>query len=84
MNQVESTFGSTCTQNDFNKGCRYLNGTHYLHDRYYHKSAATGTEDLDLYLNFGVCFAFPVFSFIINSMLYAIPLPILIKQKFRD
>lgn len=78
---LRAVSGGHCFSSSFSPGCRYLNGTHYLHDRYaqpYHKEA------VDMWLNFGICFVFPVVAFLFSLIVYALPLPTLVKQKFRD
>ena len=71
----------SCNTNAWSEGCLYVNGTHYLEERYFN-----GGERIDLnyYLNFGICFAFPVIAFIVNLVFYSIPLPGLVKSKFRE
>jgi len=73
-----------CESRGFGLGCRYLNGTHYLKDRYYFQGGSGTRDDLQLYFNFGLCFAFPVVAFLFTLIVYALPLPTLVKQKFRD
>jgi ATP-binding cassette subfamily G (WHITE) protein 5 (sterolin 1) len=79
---MRSVNGSSCEMNNFLTGCRYLNGTHYLTDRYY--TNTIDRDDINLYLNFGICFAFPVVAYLFTLIVYALPLPTLVKQKFRD
>jgi len=79
---LRSINGSTCTAGSFSNGCRYLNGTHYLHARYY--AHTMDRDDLNFYLNFGLCFVFPGAAFLFSLVVYALPLPTLVKQKFRD
>ncbi len=70
-----------CNTNAWGEGCLYVNGTHYLEERYFNSGER---QDLNYYLNFGLCFAFPVAAFLINLLLYSIPLPGLVKSKFRE
>lgn len=75
--------GGNCFSSSFSPGCRYLNGTHYLYDRYYTQNNLD-RDDVNLYLNFGLCWAFPVAALLFSLIVYALPLPTLVKQKFRD
>lgn len=81
---LRSVVGSrgNCFSSSFSPGCRYLNGTHYLYDRYYTHSV--DRDDVNTYLNFGICWAFPAVVFLFSLVVYALPLPTLVKQKFRD
>ena len=62
---------------------RYINGSHYLIERY-------GKEELELeaimdpWFNFGVAYIFPLGLLTINMVLYLIPLPAFVKAKFRE
>lgn len=71
----------SCSKNAWSDGCVYVNGTHYLGERYY----VGGTrDDLNFYMNFGLCFAFPLFAFFFNIVFFSLPLPALVKGKFRQ
>ncbi|CAG7733875.1 unnamed protein product [Allacma fusca] len=71
----------SCSNSDFGRGCRYMSGKHYLHERYYQEG---DRDDLNYWLNYGICFGFPVVAFLINLMVYTMPLPLLVKNKFRE
>ena len=71
----------SCSSTEFGRGCRYLNGTHYLRERYFHQS---DRDDLNYWLNFGLSFGFPVLAFLMNIVVYMVPLPVLVKNRFRD
>lgn len=76
--------GKLCSiELDWNDGCRYINGTHYLQERYYN-THYDDKNDLNYFLNFGLCFVFPVLCTLFNLFLLMIPFPGLVKQKFRD
>ncbi len=73
-----------CRSSQFGFGCRYVDGTHYLEERY----GFSGGQDLEFFLdrwfNFGVCFVFPAALFLVNAVLYLVPLPAFVKAKFRE
>ena len=72
-----------CEGNTFGFGCRYVNGTHYLGEKYGYQGPEL--EDfMDRWFNFGISFIFPIGLFIINLILYLIPLPAFVKAKFRE
>jgi ATP-binding cassette subfamily G (WHITE) protein 5 (sterolin 1) len=62
---------------------RYINGSHYLKEKYGFERDELSLF-LDRWFNFGVCFVFPLGLFIINLILYVIPLPAFVKAKFRE
>jgi hypothetical protein len=71
----------SCNKNAWSDGCVYVNGTHFLGERYYTGGAR---DDLNFYMNFGICFVFPLFAFLFNTIFYSLPLPALVKSKFRE
>ena len=62
---------------------RYVNGTHYLIEKYGYQGSEL-SYFLDQWFNFGVCFVFPAGLFLLNLVLYLIPLPAFVKAKFRE
>ena len=64
-------------------GCRYVNGTHYLMERY-HLRHPPYDDDLRFWMNFGFNFLFTGVMFVANVILHIVPLPAFIKSKFRD
>ena len=62
---------------------RYVNGTHYLQEKYGYQGDELHMF-MDRWFNFGVSFVFPSALFLINMVLYLIPLPAFIKAKFRE
>ncbi|XP_050735234.1 ATP-binding cassette sub-family G member 5-like [Eriocheir sinensis] len=75
-----------CPDNNAEYGCRYRNGTYYLLERYHfpENGLDLGRQDLDLWSNFGLSFAFFGGMLVLNLVLYLVPLPSFIKSKFRD
>jgi len=82
---INATTGKTffCQGNQFDFGCRYINGSHYLIEKY-----GQDDEELDatlnVWFNFGVAYIFPLGMLVINMVLYLIPLPAFVKAKFRE
>ena len=72
-----------CDGNPFGFGCRYLNGSHYLTEKY-----GLEGQDLSLFLdrwfNLGVIFVFPFGLLLLNLVFYLVPLPAFVKAKFRE
>lgn len=66
-----------------NYGCRYINGSHYLRERY-HVNHAPYDDDLRFWMNYGFTFLFTAVMFVANVILHIVPLPAFIKSKFRD
>merc|ERR1711953_775281 len=64
-------------------GCRYLNGTHFLVEKYGSEPGVLD-EFMNQYFNLGLYFAFPLGIFILNLVLYLIPLPAYVKAEFRE
>ena len=62
---------------------RYLNGTHFLVEKYGTEPGVLD-EFMNQYFNLGLSFAFPLGIFILNLVLYLIPLPAYVKAKFRE
>lgn len=60
-----------------------MNGTHYLVEKYGYEGEEL-TSFMDPWFNFGVAFVFPAALFVINLVLYLIPLPAFVKAKFRE
>ena len=73
----------TSAQNAVPRFARYVNGSHYLKEKYGFDGIELSVF-LDRWFNCGVCFVFPVALFIINMILYVIPLPAFVKAKFRE
>lgn len=69
--------GSECTKISFEHGCRFVNGTHYLMDKFY-------KDDLGVGLNLGMCFVFWAGGILACVLAYACALPEVVKRKFRD
>jgi len=69
---------------DFNTlGCRYVNGTHLLLEKYSYPGKSL-EEMVDLWTNTAINLAFPGVVLVINMILYLVPLPAFIKAKFRE
>ena len=65
--------------------CRYANGKAYISERYGRENNGDSPYNmLDMDLNLGISFAFPIGLAIFNSLLYLVPLPAFIKAKFRE
>ncbi|PSN35410.1 hypothetical protein C0J52_23893 [Blattella germanica] len=65
--------------------CRFASGRAYLIERYSRENGGDSLQDmLDMEINLGISFAFPVGLAIFNSLLYLVPLPAFIKGKFRE
>jgi len=62
---------------------RYLNGTHFLVEKYGSEPGVLD-EFMNQHFNLGLSFAFPLGIFILNLVLYLIPLPAYVKAKFRE
>ncbi|XP_037093116.1 ATP-binding cassette sub-family G member 5-like [Pollicipes pollicipes] len=73
-----------CISNNAQYGCRYLNGTHYLQERYNLGNLKNPVDDLHLYWNFAWTFAFVAGLVVLNIIAYSMPLPNFIKSKFRE
>ncbi|CAL8108505.1 unnamed protein product [Orchesella dallaii] len=69
--------GSECTKISFEPGCRFLNATHYLQDKYY-------SDDLNSGFNVGMVIMFWLLSIFAALIAYAMPIPEIVKRKFRD
>lgn len=78
----EMKYCSTESTDQWLDGCRYESGAHYLNERYYNNG--DDKDDLNFYLNFALCFGFPVCNFFLNLLIYSIPIPGIVKNKFRD
>ena len=63
--------------------CRYINGTHYLVDKYRYPGTRLD-QLLDPWTNTAINFAFPAALAILNLVLYLLPLPAFVKAKFRE
>ncbi|XP_076064875.1 ATP-binding cassette sub-family G member 5 [Oratosquilla oratoria] len=83
---VNASSNPTCPDNNAEYGCRYRNGSYYLLERYHFPDNAFdhNREDLLLWINFGLSFAFVGGMMVVNLVLYLVPLPAFIKAKFRD
>uniref|UniRef100_A0A0K2T2T6 ATP-binding cassette sub-family G member 5 n=2 Tax=Lepeophtheirus salmonis TaxID=72036 RepID=A0A0K2T2T6_LEPSM len=64
-------------------GCRYGNGTLFLTEKYGYKHDRLETI-MDRWFNIGVSILFPAILFLLNNVLYLIPLPAFVKAKFRE
>jgi ATP-binding cassette subfamily G (WHITE) protein 5 (sterolin 1) len=63
--------------------CRYLNGTHYLVERYSYPGIKLD-QVLEPWTNIAINFAFPAALALANLVFYLIPLPAFVKAKFRE
>ena len=63
--------------------CRYINGTHYLQEKYGYEEGDVAAI-MDTWFNLGISFVFPLGLFFLNLVLYLIPLPAFVKAKFRE
>jgi len=72
-----------CIEDSYGFVCRYINGTHYLVERYSYPGVKL-EELLDPWTNTAINLAFPTALAIINLVLYLVPLPAFIKAKFRE
>ena len=72
-----------CRKDDFRFGCRYVNGTHYLYEKYSYPLVQLDTM-LDIYTNTAINFAFPATILLVNMIWYLVPLPAFVKAKFRE
>ena len=72
-----------CRKDDFRFGCRYVNGTHYLEEKYKYGDIELHTM-LDIYTNTAINFAFPIAVMMLNMIWYIVPLPAFVKAKFRE
>ncbi len=73
-----------CSRSQFGFGCRYINGTHFLAEKYGFASGAKLDDFFDVWFNVGVSVVFAVGLFFVNLLLYVIPLPAFVKAKFRE
>lgn len=66
-------------------GCRYPDGSAFITERYAREDAEDAlSEFLNFKLNLGITFAFSVGLILFNCLLYVIPLPSVVKAKFRE
>jgi len=72
-----------CTKDAYGFNCRYINGTHYLVDKYRYPGTHLD-QLLDPWTNTAINFAFPAALAILNLVLYLLPLPAFVKAKFRE
>jgi len=72
-----------CTKESFNYGCRFVNGTHLLAQKYNYPGISLDTM-LDQWTNTAINLAFPGVVMIANMILYLVPLPAFVKAKFRE
>jgi len=76
-----------CNKDNFRLGgCRYVNGTHYLYEKYIQLPLHRVELDtmLDIYTNTAINFAFPGAVILVNMIWYLVPLPAFVKAKFRE
>ncbi|UYV84946.1 ABCG5 [Cordylochernes scorpioides] len=66
-----------CPFNNVPGRCVFLDGDHYLTLRY-------DPVDLNIWLNWTLCFVFAGGMWLVNLVAYLVPLPAFIKTKFRD
>ncbi|KAG8193192.1 hypothetical protein JTE90_005542 [Oedothorax gibbosus] len=64
--------------------CVYVDGNHYLMQRYHNTAGRLEDTDLQYWLNFGLCFVFVGGMWMLNTILHLVPLPAFIKTKFRN
>ena len=74
---------TACMKDDFRYGCRYVNGTHYLVEKYSYSQVELDTM-LDIFTNTAINFAFPAAIMMLNMIWYIVPLPAFVKAKFRE
>lgn len=69
-----------------NANCKYLSGSEYLIERFSRTGliGETVLEELESDFNLGLSFAFAFGFIILNKMLYTLPLPTFIKNRFRE
>jgi len=79
-----SSVVNQCQGSSFEFGCRYIDGNHYLKEKYDHKSDEELDATLNVWFNFGVAYIFPLGMLVVNMVLYLIPLPAFVKAKFRE
>ena len=80
----ETTILDQWQGSSFEFGCRYIDGNHYLKEKYDHKSDEELDATLNVWFNFGVAYIFPLGMLVVNMVLYLIPLPAFVKAKFRE
>uniref|UniRef100_T1J9E6 ABC transporter domain-containing protein n=1 Tax=Strigamia maritima TaxID=126957 RepID=T1J9E6_STRMM len=74
---------SSCSITNSATGCVYLNGTHYLSLKYHLNRNEGHFSDLGLTRNFIICFVFCGAMLLVTILAYLLPLPGVIKSKFR-
>lgn len=72
-----------CTEDNFSFGCRFVNGTHLLAQKYNYPGIDLDTM-LHMWTNTAINFAFPGVVVLTNMILYLVPLPAFVKAKFRE
>ncbi|GIY41732.1 ATP-binding cassette sub-family G member 5 [Caerostris darwini] len=82
-NYLNGTEALPCTTN-IPGSCVYVNGNHYLLQKYPTDSGRIEDSDLHYWLNFGLCFVFVGGMWVLNTILHLVPLPAFIKTKFRN
>ncbi|GFY78813.1 ATP-binding cassette sub-family G member 5 [Trichonephila inaurata madagascariensis] len=82
-NYLNGTEDLACATN-IPGNCVYVNGNHYLLQKYHSSSGRIEDSDLQYWLNFGLCFVFVGGMWILNTIIHLIPLPAFIKTKFRN
>ncbi|XP_022254351.1 ATP-binding cassette sub-family G member 5-like [Limulus polyphemus] len=82
---INMTSGASlpCFNNNVPGECYWLNGTHYLSIKY-HFQRESFEQSLQYWLNFGMCYVFVGGMWLVNIIIYLLPLPAFIKVKFRD
>jgi len=72
-----------CLKDSYGFVCRYINGTHYLVEKYSYPDMELD-HILEPWTNTAINLAFPALLVIINMVLYLVPLPAFVKAKFRE
>jgi len=72
-----------CIKDSYGFVCRYINGTHYLVERYSYPGVKL-EELLEPWTNTAINLAFPFALAALNLVLYLVPLPAFVKAKFRE
>ena len=77
-----------CPVNIIPGRCMFINGTHFLSQRFKEGVSASKNQlqewSLTHYKNFALNFVFILSSYALNTIVYIIPIPASLKSKFRD
>ncbi|KAF8793634.1 ATP-binding cassette sub-family G member 5 like protein [Argiope bruennichi] len=82
-NYLNGTEALPCTTS-IPGSCVYVDGNHYLLQKFPSNSGRMEDSDLHYWLNFGLCFVFVGGMWVLNTILHLVPLPAFIKTKFRN